>query len=113
MLIAILSDVMRETDEYGSASKSCSGRQPRVHAMRHRRLDGSANRPVLREAMTPHWRLRMSQKKISGAFEPQRYFRDQPRAVIGRSARKRCDRFRSDVTGYSSGSKAIAGASSR
>jgi len=35
--------------------------------MRHRRLDGSANRRVLREAMTPHWRLRMSQKKFCRA----------------------------------------------
>jgi hypothetical protein len=52
MLIAILSGA-GEADEHGSQRIETVLRPTtHVYAMRQRRLDGSANRAVLREAMT-------------------------------------------------------------
>jgi hypothetical protein len=70
MVIAILSDVMCEWDEQGSASESCRGRQTRVYAMMERRLDGSANHSASSEAMPPAVDDAGSAKISPGAFEP-------------------------------------------
>jgi hypothetical protein len=77
MLIAILSDVMRETDEHGSAielmqrpttTRTCD-EAPALG--RKRQSPGLARSNDAALALANE-----SEKILSGAFEPQRYFRD-------------------------------------
>src|SRR5258708_20843062 len=106
MLIAILSDVMRETDEHGSAIELMQRPATTPTCDEAPALGRKRQSPGLARSSDAASALANELEEIlSGVFEPPALFSRLTAPMIARSARKRCDLFRSTVTAYSSDPK--------